>query len=432
VATEKFSNDAQSTLTAAIAAGDASLTVASAAAFPSSGNFRLLIDSEILLVTAVAGNTFTVGRGQEGTTAAAHANGAYATHVLTAGALTGHFASLENANTYLALNTFGAGLITSPFGSGTNNEAFGAGAGRGAATGSNNTFVGQGAGAAITGGSSNAGFGQLALQHVTSGAQNCAFGVQACQNVTTGSANMGIGLNALNGVSTGGNNVGVGVGACNGGDVNNNVGIGYNACQSTGANDNVGVGVQSTGGAGAGNTGGQNVGVGTRALKQSTGGSDLVAVGYQAGQAATTGTQNTLLGSQSDVGSGSLSDVVGLGYKATPTAGNEFALSPYLNELTLHGLSSTGTDRLIAEIDWAFATSTDASRKGRLTLGAHDASTAVGSPREGFRVESDGSNPLIGFYGVSAIARAVLATGAGHTVDDVISALQNLGLVKQS
>jgi hypothetical protein len=37
-----------------------------------------------------------------------------------------------------------------------------------------------------------------------------------------------------------------------------------------------------------------------------------------------------------------------------------------------------------------------------------------------------------GFYGVTPIARALLATGASHTVDDVITALQNLGLVRQS
>lgn len=37
-----------------------------------------------------------------------------------------------------------------------------------------------------------------------------------------------------------------------------------------------------------------------------------------------------------------------------------------------------------------------------------------------------------GFYGKIPIAQAVLATGASHTVDDVITALQNLGLVKQS
>lgn len=38
----------------------------------------------------------------------------------------------------------------------------------------------------------------------------------------------------------------------------------------------------------------------------------------------------------------------------------------------------------------------------------------------------------LGFYGMTAIAQAVLATGAAHTVDDVITAMQNLGLVKQS
>lgn len=38
----------------------------------------------------------------------------------------------------------------------------------------------------------------------------------------------------------------------------------------------------------------------------------------------------------------------------------------------------------------------------------------------------------VGFYGHAASAQQVLATGAAHTVDDVITALQNLGLVKQS
>lgn len=43
-----------------------------------------------------------------------------------------------------------------------------------------------------------------------------------------------------------------------------------------------------------------------------------------------------------------------------------------------------------------------------------------------------GSGKNLGFYGVTPISRATLATGASHTVDDVITALQNLGLVKQS
>lgn len=38
----------------------------------------------------------------------------------------------------------------------------------------------------------------------------------------------------------------------------------------------------------------------------------------------------------------------------------------------------------------------------------------------------------IGFHGVAPVARQLLATGAGATVDDVITALQNLGLLRQS
>jgi hypothetical protein len=42
------------------------------------------------------------------------------------------------------------------------------------------------------------------------------------------------------------------------------------------------------------------------------------------------------------------------------------------------------------------------------------------------------SSATIGFYGATPTACQVLATGAGKTVDNVISALQALGLVKQS
>ncbi len=50
--------------------------------------------------------------------------------------------------------------------------------------------------------------------------------------------------------------------------------------------------------------------------------------------------------------------------------------------------------------------------------------------RIGADLNHDGSN--VGFYGTSPIAQAILATGAGRTVDEVITALQNLGLVKQT
>lgn len=85
--TEHFANEAQTTLTAELAKGATTLTVASAAGFPTEGNFRILIDSELLMVTAVEGTTFTVERGIEETTDFAHADGSTVTQVLTAGGL---------------------------------------------------------------------------------------------------------------------------------------------------------------------------------------------------------------------------------------------------------------------------------------------------------------------------------------------------------
>lgn len=81
-------NAAATTLSAGITSGATSLTVSGSNGFPSSAQYRILIDSEILLVTAGAGGgTWTVTRAQEGTSAAAHASGAPVTQVLSAGAI---------------------------------------------------------------------------------------------------------------------------------------------------------------------------------------------------------------------------------------------------------------------------------------------------------------------------------------------------------
>jgi hypothetical protein len=48
------------------------------------------------------------------------------------------------------------------------------------------------------------------------------------------------------------------------------------------------------------------------------------------------------------------------------------------------------------------------------------------------KIAAGGNSYKLGFHGVTPIVRATLATGAGATVDNVITALQNLGLVKQS
>ncbi|MFO0824982.1 MAG: hypothetical protein U0792_17985 [Gemmataceae bacterium] len=89
MAVEQFANNAQTTLASSIIAGATSLTVTSATGFPSSPQFRIQIGNELLLVTAVAGATWTVTRGIESTTAAAHSAGDTVTQVLTAGAMSG-------------------------------------------------------------------------------------------------------------------------------------------------------------------------------------------------------------------------------------------------------------------------------------------------------------------------------------------------------
>jgi len=84
---EQFANNYESTLAGGINNSVTSLSVASPSGAPAGGDFRLRIDDELLLVTAVAGSTFTVDRGIEGTVAAAHSSGATVQLVLTAGAL---------------------------------------------------------------------------------------------------------------------------------------------------------------------------------------------------------------------------------------------------------------------------------------------------------------------------------------------------------
>lgn len=68
--------------------GDTTLNIVSPSAFPTSGNFRILVDTELMLVTGVAGNVFTVTRAAESwngsQVATAHASGSLVVCVHTA------------------------------------------------------------------------------------------------------------------------------------------------------------------------------------------------------------------------------------------------------------------------------------------------------------------------------------------------------------
>lgn len=80
---EQYANNASSTLNGAINNSVTSITVLDASSFPSSGDFQIRIENEILKVTAVSSNTLTVVRAQEGTSAASHADTTPVLHILT-------------------------------------------------------------------------------------------------------------------------------------------------------------------------------------------------------------------------------------------------------------------------------------------------------------------------------------------------------------
>src|SRR5690242_2724335 len=86
---EQLANSVASGLLNPILATDTSIVVMDASRFPdpASGNYRLLCDSELMLVTGKTSNTLTVTRGIEGTTAAVHGANTSCIVILTAGAI---------------------------------------------------------------------------------------------------------------------------------------------------------------------------------------------------------------------------------------------------------------------------------------------------------------------------------------------------------
>jgi hypothetical protein len=105
----------------------------------------------------------------------------------------------------------------------------------------------------------------------------------------------------------------------------------------------------------------------------------------------------------------------------TPAAGFGLGIAARLE-------SSTTEDQDAGRLTYEWVTATHASRASRGKLSAYYTSTE----QTAMTWDGDTGGLKLGFYGVTPVARQVLATGAGRTVDDVITALQNLGLVKQS
>ena len=85
---ESYANSANTTLNGAINNAVTSLVVTSAAGYPNSGQYRILVDAEIMLVTGGQGTTtWTVTRGIENSIAASHLTGAQVRFIITAASL---------------------------------------------------------------------------------------------------------------------------------------------------------------------------------------------------------------------------------------------------------------------------------------------------------------------------------------------------------
>lgn len=80
---ERLQNNSTTTLNGGLDASTTSVAVTDGSVFPSEGDYRIIIDSEIMLVTARSTNTLTVTRAAESTVAATHANAADVTLILT-------------------------------------------------------------------------------------------------------------------------------------------------------------------------------------------------------------------------------------------------------------------------------------------------------------------------------------------------------------
>jgi len=86
---ENFANNPRTTLSTDMSSSITSISVSSAGGFPSVGNYRIMINTEILLVTGGQGTTtWTVSRAQESTTAQSNNAGSLVLGILTASAVT--------------------------------------------------------------------------------------------------------------------------------------------------------------------------------------------------------------------------------------------------------------------------------------------------------------------------------------------------------
>jgi len=353
-------------------------------------------------------------------------------------------------NTFVGKN---AGLNTT----GASNTAIGRHALQANTTGVSNTAAGRDALTANTTGVNNTAIGQAALTANTTGVSNTANGFNALFSNTTASSNTANGTNALTANSTGGNNTASGFNAL----LFNTTGA-SNTASGTSAGRSITTGGNNTFlGADAGFNASQ---LSTAANSMALGNGAFTTASNQVVIGNTSVTQMILNGK---VGIGAAAAVTALDIVGTTAA--QFRLRNVITDVT----TKTGQVQVghynNAEEDFALLGGTSAFGVNTLNLGGGSSAlntatsiilytaaneiTLTGTARltldsAGLFTLWDGGNfalgtttgtkigtattQKLGFFNATPVVRPVLATGAGATADDIITVLQNLGLVGQT
>lgn len=97
-----------------------------------------------------------------------------------------------------------------------------------------------------------------------------------------------------------------------------------------------------------------------------------------------------------------------------------------IQQLIINDFTSTGAKRGQGRLLGQWADDTDATRKGRTIVQVDD----FNGIREGLRVESNGVDPMLGFYGDAAVSKQTVIGGtAKAALEGLLVAFDNLGLI---
>lgn len=197
--------------------------------------------------------------------------------------------------------------------------------GAGTSGGYANTAVGantMGAlGTGLIGALRNTAVGVDALVDLTSGTSNTGLGVHADAGVTTGSGNVAIGYEAGQSITTGSFNIDIGLGAqqVGGTAITNTIAIGQVACYNCAASNTIAIGYEAFGNVATGFSGSEGLAIGYQAGFAATSANFTTLVGYQAGQSITSGAGNTAIGAGDGSGITTGTDNTSIGYAALAT-----------------------------------------------------------------------------------------------------------------